>query len=101
MDKSIKRTEQEIDEMIKRGEKFVKVWPQSAFGDDNLQPFREFKKIMRMAKEGKSTAQIRERLRRDSEYMDADERMHLEDTVEDDIRWLEGLTSEDEDPYPE
>lgn len=85
--------------MIKRGEAFVKKWPQSAFGDDNKQPFEEFKTLVRMAKEGKSIKQLRTWVEEEySDEEDEDERMRLEGEATSHIDWLEGS---DDDPYPE
>lgn len=96
MDESIKRTKKEIDDVLKKGDDFVKAHPQSMFGDDNVQPFEEFKEIMRMAKEGTSAALLRAKIKKDYEN-EEDERMHLENMADDAVDWLEGLT--DEDPY--
>lgn len=98
MDKSIKRTEQEIDEIIRKGQEFVKEHPQSMFGDDNVEPFEFFKILCQKAKKGYSASMLRREIEREyADEEDEDERMHLENMAEDDVDWLAGES--DEAPY--
>jgi hypothetical protein len=50
---------EEIDNMIERGRVFVAQHTHSTFGDDNEQPFQEFKEIMQTAKDGRTVEQLR------------------------------------------
>jgi len=100
MDKSIKRTEKEIDEVTQRGEQFVREHPRSMFGDDNVQSLEGFKEIIRLVKEGKPAFFIREHMKREQEQgedEDSDERWHYENEIDNIVDWLEGQT--DEAPY--
>lgn len=98
MHESIKRTEQEIDAVIKAGEKFVEQHPQSVFGDDNIKPFTVFKKICEKAKQGESAEQLRRWIILKYEDEEEDERLTLENEANDIIDWLAG--EHDEAPYP-
>ena len=52
MDVKIVRTEEEIDEQIRRGEGFVKRHPYSVFGDDNRRNLRIIKDVLDQEKKG-------------------------------------------------
>jgi len=99
MHKSIKRDKQEIDEMTKKGEEFVKEHPQSMFGDDNTQPFEDFKELIKMAKEGKSIEELRDWIEEeygeeDEDLEEKDENDRLREEAETVIQWLSGESDE-------
>ena len=98
MHETIKRTEQEIDEQVQKGKQFVNEHPRSMFGDDNITPFRAFKSLCEMAKQGYSADSLRRWIEKEYEdEEDQDERMHLENQADDVVNWLSG-ESKDE-PY--
>jgi len=98
LDESIKRTEQEIDAVIQKGQQFVKEHPRSMFGDDNIGPFRTFKRLCEMAKQGYSADYLRRWIEKEYEDVeDEEERMHLENQANDAVDWLTG--EHDEAPY--
>jgi len=97
LDKSIKRTEQEIDAVIQAGQQFVKEWPRSMFGDDNIGPFRTFKKLCEMAKQGYSADYLRRWIEKEFEDEEDEERLHLENEANDIVDWLSG--KHNEKPY--
>jgi len=98
LDKSIKRTEQEIDAAILKGQQFVKEHPRTMFGDDNIGPFRTFKRLCEMAKQGYSVDYLRRWIEKEFEDIeDEEERLHLDNDANTVVDWLSGET--DEEPY--
>ena len=74
MDKSIKRTAEEIDEQIRRGEIWTSKHPYSIFGDDNRTDFRRRKEILELAKKGCSSEYLQnivDEYGEDVEYLSA------------------------------
>lgn len=52
IDSSVKRTLEQIDEMIEKGEEFATKHPRSFFGDDNVAAVRLTNRILEKAKNG-------------------------------------------------
>lgn len=56
------RTTEEIREEIKKGEEFIKDWPVSAFGDDNVATLEKFKELSQRIIDGEDVEDIEEEL---------------------------------------
>jgi len=97
MDESIKRTKEEIDAVIQKGQQFIKEHPQSMFGDDNIGPFNTFKRLCEMAKKGYSVDYLRRWIEKEFEDEEDEERLHFENEANDIVDWLAG--EHDEQPY--
>jgi len=68
------------------------------FGTDNIGPFRTFKKLCEMAKQGYSVDYLRHWIEKEFEDEDdQEERLHLENLAEDTVNWLSGKSKEE--PY--
>ena len=69
------RSNEEIEAQIKKGEAFVEEHPYSMFGDNNKEGFKIFKKIVDLAREGKTYDEIEgyiDDFLEDEEYTNAD-----------------------------
>lgn len=82
------RTDKEIEEVTKRGEKFIKQHPVTMFGGDNVHDFKIFKKIVE--KRTKPPSVIRE-------FIEDAYECHDEQVATDTLDWLLGEC--DEAPY--
>jgi len=77
------KTKEEIEAEIKKGEEFIKKYPRSAFGDDNIASFKLFKRIVEMYQKGKTLDEI-EKLIEDA-YDDEQQTQAF-----DVVNWLRG-----------